>query len=66
MPDRRSQQPGGWNRIALEVDDLPSTVQLLKKAGIHFRNDIETGPGGKQIQIEGPDGDPVELFQPAS
>jgi len=65
MPDGRQQEPGGWNRIALEVDDLPSRVAAMKKAGLRFRNEIETGPGGSQIQLEDPDGNPVELFQPA-
>jgi glyoxylase I family protein len=66
MPDGRQQEPGGWNRLALEVDDLPSLVAEMKKAGLRFRNEIETGPGGSQIQLEDPDGNPVELFQPAA
>ena len=66
MPDGRRQQPGGWNRIVLQVDDLSSVVTEMKKSGFHFRNEIETGPGGKQIQLEDPDGNAVELFQPAS
>jgi glyoxylase I family protein len=65
LPDGRKQEPGGWNRIVLEVDDLPSRVAELKKAGLRFRNEIEKGPGGKQIQLEDPDGNPVELFEPA-
>ena len=65
MPDGQSQQPGGWNRVVLRVADLPAFIDALKKAGLHFRNDMETGPGGKQIQIEDPDGNPIELFQPA-
>ena len=65
MPDGRRQEPGGWNRIVLEVDDLPSRVAAMKKEGLRFRNEIETGPGGKQIQLEDPDGNPVELFEPA-
>jgi glyoxylase I family protein len=65
LPDGRKQEPGGWNRIVLEVDDLPSRVAELKKAGLRFRNEIEAGPGGKQIQLEDPDGNPVELFEPA-
>lgn len=65
LPDGRQQEPGGWNRLALEVEDLPSCVAALKKAGLRFRNEIETGPGGKQIQLEDPDGNPVELFEPA-
>ena len=66
MPDGVQQEPGGWNRIVLEVDDLSSLVETLKQAGLRFRNDIETGPGGKQIQLEDPDGNPIELFEPAA
>ena len=65
MPDGRQQEPGGWNRLVLEVEDLPSRVAAMKKEGFRFRNEIETGPGGKQIQLEDPDGNPVELFEPA-
>jgi glyoxylase I family protein len=65
LADGRKQEPGGWNRIVLEVDDLPARVEALKKAGLRFRNEIEKGPGGKQIQLEDPDGNPVELFEPA-
>jgi glyoxylase I family protein len=65
LPDGRRQEPGGWNRIMLVVDDLPARVAAMKKAGLRFRNEIETGPGGKQIQLEDPDGNPVELFEPA-
>ena len=65
MPDGRTQEPGGWNRIVLEVDDLPSRVEELKEAGLSFRNEIEKGPGGRQIQLEDPDGNPVELFERA-
>lgn len=65
MPDGRRQEPGGWNRLALGVDDLEAQVETLKKAGVRFRNQIETGPGGRQIQIDDPDGNPIELFQPA-
>ena len=65
LPDGRKQEPGGWNRIVLEVDDLPRHVEAMKKAGLRFRNGIEKGPGGKQIQLEDPDGNPVELFEPA-
>ena len=65
LPDGRKQQPGGWNRLALEVADLPARIEQLKKAGLHFRNDMLEGPGGKQIQIEDPDGNPIELFEPA-
>ena len=65
MPDGREQQPGGWNRFVIEVRDLPNRVAALKQAGLRFRNEIESGPGGKQIQLEDPDGNPIELFQPA-
>jgi glyoxylase I family protein len=66
MPDGRQQEPGGWNRLALEVDDLATCIVAMKNAGLRFRNEIEAGPGGKQIQLEDPDGNPVELFEPAS
>lgn len=65
MPDGQQQEPGGWNRIVLQVNDLPTFIETLKQAGLRFRNDMETGPGGKQIQIEDPDGNPIELFEPA-
>ena len=65
MPDGRRQEPGGWNRIVLKVDDLAAEVNALRQAGVRFRNAIEVGPGGRQIQIEDPDGNPIELFQPA-
>jgi glyoxylase I family protein len=65
MPDGRLQEPGGWTRVVLQVTDLSSWVENLKKAGLRFRNDIETGPAGKQIQVEDPDGNPIELFEPA-
>ena len=65
MPDGRQQEPGGWNRIVLRVADLPAFIEALRAAGLRFRNDMETGPGGKQIQIEDPDGNPIELFEPA-
>ena len=65
MPDGRSQEPGGWNRIMLRVTNLPDRIEALKEAGLHFRNDIEVGPGGKQIHLEDPDGNPIELFEPA-
>ena len=65
MPNGRSQEPGGWNRVVLKVSDLPGFIAELKKAGLHFRNEMETGPGGRQIQIEDPDGNPIELFEPA-
>jgi glyoxylase I family protein len=65
MPNGQPQEPGGWNRVVLRVKDLPALIDTLKKDGIRFRNDMETGPGGKQIQIEDPDGNPIELFEPA-
>jgi len=66
MPDGRSQEPGGWNRIMLEVTNLPDRIEALQSAGLHFRNKMEVGPGGKQIQLEDPDGNPIELFEPAA
>ena len=66
MPDGRVQGPGGWNRVVLRVSNLPSWIDKLKKAGLRFRNAMVTGPGGRQIQVEDPDGNPVELFEPAS
>jgi glyoxylase I family protein len=66
MPDGRQQEPGGWNRVILQVTDLPARIEVLKKAGLHFRNEMEAGPGGKQIQLEDPDGNPIELFEPAT
>src|SRR2546422_2514844 len=66
MPDGRRPEPGGWNRLVLEVKDLSSRVAALKQAGVRFRNEIVVGPGGKQILAEDPDGYPVELFEPAS
>jgi glyoxylase I family protein len=65
MPDGHSQEPGGWNRVILQVADLPGRIEALKKKGLHFRNQMEEGPGGKQIQLEDPDGNPLELFEPA-
>ncbi len=65
MPDGRHQEPGGWNRVVLQVVDLPGRIEQMKKAGIRFRNQMEIGPGGKQIQLEDPDGNPIELFDPA-
>jgi len=64
MPDGRQQQPGGWNRFALEVDDLEGMVTRLRRAGATFRNDVVTGVGGRQILLEDPSGNPIELFQP--
>jgi glyoxylase I family protein len=65
MPNGQQQEPGGWNRVVLRVNDLQTFIETLKKARLHFRNDMETGPGGKQIQVEDPDGNPIELFEPA-
>ena len=65
MPDGRQQEPGGWNRVVLQVKDLLARIEVLKKAGLHFRNEMEVGPGGKQIQLEDPDGNPIEFFEPA-
>lgn len=66
MPDGRRPESGGWNRLVLQVKDLPTRVSELKRAGIRFRSDIVVGPGGKQILLEDPDGNPVELFEPAA
>ena len=65
LPDGRHQEPGGWNRVILRVSDLPARIEALKKTGIRFRNNMEVGPGGKQIQLDDPDGNPIELFEPA-
>jgi glyoxylase I family protein len=65
LPDGRQQEPGGSNRVLLQVEDLPARIAQLKEAGLRFRNEMEAGPGGKQIQIEDPDGNPIELFEPA-
>jgi catechol 2,3-dioxygenase-like lactoylglutathione lyase family enzyme len=64
MPDGTMPTPGGWNRFALEVADLVATVEALRTSGARFRNDIVTGVGGKQILVEDPSGNPVELFEP--
>ena len=64
MPDGRRPAPGGWNRIHLIVEDLPSEVERLRTAGVRFRSDIITGPGGSQIVLDDPSGNPIELFQP--
>jgi catechol 2,3-dioxygenase-like lactoylglutathione lyase family enzyme len=64
MPDGRRPEPGGWNRFAIEVTDLSATVEALRSAGAHFRNDIVAGVGGKQILVDDPSGNPVELFEP--
>ncbi|MGH9158984.1 MAG: VOC family protein [Vicinamibacteraceae bacterium] len=65
LPNGQRQQPGGWNRVVLRVSDLPACVERLKKAEHHFRNAMEVGPGGRQIQLEDPDGNSIELFEPA-
>jgi glyoxylase I family protein len=65
MPDGKTQEPGGWTRVVLKVVDLPACINALKQAGVHFRNEMESGPAGRQIQIEDPDGNPIELFEPA-
>ena len=64
MPDGRRQEPGGWNRVVLRVPDLAAKIEVLRKAGAKFRNEMESGPGGKQIQLEDPDGNAIELFEP--
>jgi len=66
MPDGRRPSPGGWNRIEVVVDDLAAEVERLRAAGLSFRNEIVTGPGGSQILLDDPAGNPIELFQPAS
>lgn len=65
MPDGQQQKPGGWNRVILHVNDLPARIADLEKKGVKFRNEMEAGPGGKQVQVEDPDGNPIELFEPA-
>ncbi len=65
MPVGRQQEPGGWNRVLLQVQDLSECITDLKGADMCFRNEMEVGPGGKQIQIEDPDGNPIELFEPS-
>jgi catechol 2,3-dioxygenase-like lactoylglutathione lyase family enzyme len=65
MPDGRTPEPGGWNRIHLIVDDIAAEVGRLRAAGLTFRNDVVSGPGGRQILLEDPSGNPIELFQPA-
>src|SRR3954467_12376243 len=66
LPNGQKQEPGGWNRIVLKVTDLPGCIAALTLAGVTFRNEMEVGPGGRQIQIEDPDGNPIELFEPAA
>ena len=65
MPDGRTPAPGGWNRIHFIVDDIAADVERLRAAGLTFRSDIVSGPGGRQIVLEDPSGNPIELFQPA-
>jgi glyoxylase I family protein len=65
MPEGVRQEPGGWNRIILQVADLPAAIESFRKAGLPLRNAMESGPGGKQVQLEDPDGNPIELFEPA-
>jgi catechol 2,3-dioxygenase-like lactoylglutathione lyase family enzyme len=66
LPDGRTPEPGGWNRIHLIVDDLAAEVERLRSAGLTFRSDIISGPGGSQIVLDDPSGNPIELFEPAS
>jgi glyoxylase I family protein len=65
MSDGALQTPGGWNRVVLRVTDLPARIDTLRKAGVTFRNEMLAGPGGRQVQVEDPDGNPIELFEPA-
>jgi len=65
MPGDQKQQPGGWNRIVLRAADLPACIDRLKTAGLRMRNEMEVGPAGRQVQLEDPDGNPIELFEPA-
>jgi glyoxylase I family protein len=65
LPGGGSQRPGGWNRVVLRVADLPAPIDALKNAGLTFRSQMEAGPAGRQIQVEDPDGNPIELFEPA-
>ena len=65
LGDGRRQEPGGWNRVVLKVKDLPGFIVELRRKSVNFRNEMESGPGGRQIQIEDPDGNPIELFEPA-
>jgi catechol 2,3-dioxygenase-like lactoylglutathione lyase family enzyme len=66
MPDGRAPEPGGWNRIHFIVEDIAAEIERLRAAGVRFRNDIVSGPGGQQILLEDPAGNPIELFQPAA
>ncbi|HSD29874.1 MAG TPA: VOC family protein, partial [Vicinamibacteria bacterium] len=65
MPGGKTQEPGGWNRVVLRVTDLAAQIEALKTAGVSVRNQMEVGPGGRQVQVEDPDGNPIELFEPA-
>ena len=65
MPDGSTPRPGGWNRVHFIVDDIAAEVERLRSAGVPFRNDVVSGPGGQQILLEDPSGNPIELFQPA-
>jgi glyoxylase I family protein len=65
MLNGQPQEPGGWNRVVLTIADLPAFITELRRAGLRFRNEMESGPGGRQIQLEDPDGNPIELFEPA-
>ena len=66
MPDGRTPEPGGWNRIHFIVDDIDAEVERLRAADVSFRNDVVSGPGGRQILVEDPAGNPIEVFQPAA
>ena len=65
LPGGQHQEPGGWNRVVLRVANLTACIAAFRKAGLKFRNEMESGPGGRQIQLEDPDGNPIELFEPA-
>ena len=65
MPDGRLPEPGGWNRLVITVSDLPGVIEKLQQTGVSFRNSMISGPGGKQVLIEDPAGNPIELFEPA-
>ncbi|MCI4347118.1 MAG: VOC family protein [Thermoplasmata archaeon] len=65
LPDGRKPEPGGWNRFVLEVNDLPSLIDRLRRQGVHFRSDLVKGPGGQQVLCDDPSGNPIELFQPS-
>ena len=65
MPDGRRQEAGGWNRVVLQATDVAGEIERLKAAGLTFRNQMESGPAGRQIMLEDPDGNPIEIFEPA-